>query len=233
MLELNKVILGDCLEVMKDIPDKSIDMIFTDPVYRLISGGCKGKHHLSLNKYTAFSTKGTVFTNIKYELWISQLSRILKDDCYCFIMSNDLNIPEFIKVCKDFNLKLCQILVMKKQNKVMSLYFYKQVEFILMFRKGRYRKLNKYGISNLFEVTLNTGKNKLCPTEKPPEFIETIISTCSNEKEIILDCFAGSGSTGIAALNCNRKFILIEKDKKQFDIANKRIEDYKLQQKLF
>ena len=62
-------------------------------------------------------------------------------------------------------------------------------------------------------------------TPKPVQLLEYLIKTSSNENDVVLDCFMGSGSTGVACINTNRKFIGIELDKKYFDIAKKRIEE--------
>lgn len=66
---------------------------------------------------------------------------------------------------------------------------------------------------------------KYHPTQKPVELMEYIIKTYTNENDIVLDCCMGSGSTGVAALNCNRRFIGIEKEYNYFEIANKRLKD--------
>jgi site-specific DNA-methyltransferase (adenine-specific) len=66
---------------------------------------------------------------------------------------------------------------------------------------------------------------KLHPTQKPVDLLEIFIKQSTNENDIILDCFMGSGSTGVACMNINRKFIGIELDNNYFDIASKRIEE--------
>ncbi len=78
---------------------------------------------------------------------------------------------------------------------------------------------------NISCVWENDNKNngKLHPCEKPLDILEKIIKTSSNEGDIVLDCFMGSGSTGVASLNANRKFIGIEKDENYFNIAKERI----------
>ena len=68
-------------------------------------------------------------------------------------------------------------------------------------------------------------KNKLHPTQKPVELLEYLISTYSNEGDVVLDTFMGSGSTGVACQNLNRDFIGIEIDEKYFEIAEKRVNE--------
>ena len=71
----------------------------------------------------------------------------------------------------------------------------------------------------------NLRRNRLHPTQKPVDLLEYLIKTYTNENEIVLDFTMGSGSTGVACINTNRKFIGIELDEKYFNIAKKRIED--------
>jgi len=228
-MEINNIYNTDCIQGMKSLAAKSIDMIFTDPPYKLISGGCKNSRLRSnlVNDFSVFTIQGTVFKTPNYNDWIAEYARVLKDDSYCFIMTNDLNIPLFIEMAKNNGFKFCELLVMRKQNKVPNLYFFKQCEFILMFRNGKYKRFNKYGCSNIFDVILPRGKNKICPTEKTPDFIEEIITACSNENDLILDSFMGSASTAIACLNTNRNYIGFEIDEGYYDLAQKRIKNHK------
>lgn len=228
MTQLSIVYNKDCISGIDTfIKDKSIDMIFTDPPYKLVSGGkTSAKQKIQIVKNSVFSKKTKsrmAYTVPSYESWISKLPRILKDNSYVFSMTNDLNMVEFINLFQKYGFKLCEILVMKKSNKVASVYFYKQCDFILMFRNGKYKKFNKYGISNVFDVTLKRGKEKLHPSEKPVDMISDIIKCCSEEKGIILDPFMGSGSTAIAALKNNRMFQGFEIEKDYYYTAVDRI----------
>lgn len=79
-------------------------------------------------------------------------------------------------------------------------------------------------------------KNRGHITPKPVDLLEYLIKTSSNENDVVFDCFMGSGSTGVACLKTNRKFIGIEKDEKYFNITKERLENAKLnsrQKKLF
>ena len=75
------------------------------------------------------------------------------------------------------------------------------------------------------KASVHNSKNKLHPTQKDVSCLQDMISLSSKKGEVVLDCFMGSGSTGVAALNLNRRFIGIELDKDYFDIAQKRIEE--------
>lgn len=80
------------------------------------------------------------------------------------------------------------------------------------------------GTKNILRIPNILG-NKKHPTEKPVELLKLLIENSSNEGDIVIDCFMGSGSTGIACINTNRKFIGIEIDKKYYDIAIERIQE--------
>ena len=80
------------------------------------------------------------------------------------------------------------------------------------------------GTKNILRIPNILG-NKKHPTEKPVELLKLLIENSSNEGDIVMDCFMGSGSTGIACINTNRKFIGIEIDKKYYDIAIERIQE--------
>ena len=92
-----------------------------------------------------------------------------------------------------------------------------------MLRKGNAKSINNMGTKNILEVKNIIGK-KVHPTEKPVELNEILIGNSSNEGDLVLDPFMGSGSSGVACKKLNRDFIGIEIDEKYFNIAKERIE---------
>ena len=218
---------GDCIELMKEIPDGSVDMVFTDPPYKLVSGGCNSKSTMLKVgvENTPWSKSGECFRvkTPKFSEWVPELYRVLKDSSYCLIMTNDRNMRELWDECLKAGFIFCELLVMSKGAGVPSTYFYKSCEFILMFRKGSYKKLNRYGVKSVFDVKMPRGKDKIHPTEKPVPMIEKIVASLTASGETVLDPFMGSGSTGVACINIGRKFIGIEKDDAYFRIAAERI----------
>jgi site-specific DNA-methyltransferase (adenine-specific) len=98
----------------------------------------------------------------------------------------------------------------------------KSAEFILFFRKGFAKSINNMGTKTVIKVNNIIG-NKLHPSEKPVELFKILINNSSREGETVLDPFAGSGTTAIAALETNRNFICIEKDQQFFDIIVERV----------
>jgi DNA modification methylase len=232
MLEINKIYNMNSIEGIKQITPDSIDLLFTDPPYKLVAGGRKNsllRNKDNDNELCPFTTSGEVFKEPTPEFsdWIPLLYPIMKNSSYIFIMSNDRNLREIWSECEKAGFIFCELLVMNKSNGVPSSYFYKSCEFILMFRKGGYRKFEKYGHKTVFDVVMPRGKDKIHSTQKPVELITPILESCIEENKLVLDPFIGSASTAIACINTKRNFIGFEIDKNYYDKANKRIQDFK------
>ena len=214
---------GDCLELMKDIPDKSIDVVGTDPPYKIVQGGCTNKAVRLKGSNQEQLKKGTLFNNnsIKFNEWIPEVYRVLKNNSHCYIMSNDRNINELLNVCEKVGFKLLNILVWGKSKHSPNRYYMKNCEFIVFLRKGKAKNINDMGTKQL--LLIDNVANKKHPSEKPIKLMEILIKNSSDEKDIVLDPFLGSGTTGVACVNTNRNFIGIELDEKYFNIAKERI----------
>ena len=137
-------------------------------------------------------------------------------------MINNSNLKEFLVLIEKSKFELCQILIWEKSTKIFNPYFMLNHEYILLLRKG-YKNINNYDYSSVIKIPMI---KKYHITEKPIRLMEIFIESSSKENDVVLDCFMGSGTTGIAAKRNNRKFIGIEIDKKYFDIAEKRINEY-------
>lgn len=216
---------GDCLELMKSIPDKSIDMVLTDPPYKVYSGGHeKGFSHKYKNSIFK-NNDGKIFKHneIDFYEWALEIYRVLKDSSHFYTMTNNKNLLEDLSKAKSIGFDFHNLLLWKKNNILANRYYMKNCEYILFFKKGKAKTINNPSTPQLLEFN-HTG-NIFHPTQKPIELMSLMIKNSSKEKDIILDPFMGSGSTGVAAVNLNRKFIGIEKDDKYFEIAKNRIED--------
>jgi len=239
MLEL---IHGDCLEKMKDIPDKSIDMILTDLPYGTTA--CKWD------------------VIIPFEPLWEQYERIIKDNgaivlfgsqpfTSSLIMSNiKLFKYEWIwEKTMASNFALSKKQPFKKHENILVFYrkqpiYNPQMEDGKPYVDNRNTGTRNISVgleSNLIRRTINNkgsrypssvqkfsnGNNKTVhPTQKPVALLEYLIKTYTLEGETVLDNCMGSGSTGVACINTNRNFIGIEKDDKYFEIAKKRIEEH-------
>lgn len=237
MLEINQIFNGDCLELMKDIPDGSIGCIVTDPPYRLTQRGSSG----TMSGYwaTDAARKGTVFEHNDIDIadYLPEFFRVLKDDAHCYIMCNNLNMPHFFDVIGKSGFHFVKLLVWDKQTKICGKYYMGQVEHIFFLRKGKDKPINDCGTSDLLKFPNVKDKNadgsNIHDSQKPIGLMQTLIRNSSNEGDIILEPFAGSGTTCIAALRENRKYIGIELDPHYYEVAKKRIETELQQLKLF
>ena len=214
ILELNKVHNIDAIEGLKQIQLDSVDMIFTDPPYKLTSGGSSKSLLRNNGGENPFTTSGECFNfkTPKFSEWIPLLYPICKQSSYIFIMTNDRNMREIWDECEKAGFIFCELLVMSKSNAVPSSYFFKSCEFILMFRKGAYRKFEKFGYKTVFDVVMPRGKNKIHPTQKPKEVVVPIVESCTKENDVILDPFMGSCIVAKVAEKMNRRYIGFEID---------------------
>lgn len=235
---------GDCLEKMKDIQDKSIDMILCDLPY--------GTTQNSWDIIIPFD-----------KLW-EQYNRIIKDNGAIVLFCDGLFQAKLIlsneKMWR-YNLVWNKVLTsgflnankMPLRNHEEISIFYKKLPTYnpqkvignFCHKRGKSKStLNNYGNYEGVETEGNlkypksilTFKKKssstmIHPTEKPIELLQYLIKTYSNENDTVLDNCMGSGSTGVASLSCNRNFIGIELDDKYFEIAKDRIE--KAQESIF
>ena len=215
-----KLYKGDCLEVMNKLIKKNIkvDAIITDPPY-----GINFKSNYRKEKYNLIQNDD----NLEFlDLFFKKTYELLIDNAHIYIFCSWHNVDKF-KIAFEKYFKLKNIIVWEKNNTSMGDLkgsYAPKHEFILFGHKGR-RLRNGKRLPDVLQA--NRTGNKLHPTQKPISLLQIFIEQSSNETEIILDPFMGSGSTGVAALNTNRKFIGIELDRKYFNIAKDRLENFK------
>jgi site-specific DNA-methyltransferase (adenine-specific) len=221
----NQILQGDCLEVMKDIPDKSIDMVLTSPPYNI------GKMHS--NKIQFGTYDGNNMNEEDYQSWqiqfINECVRVLKDDGSLFYnhkvrIKNKVAIHPMEWLLKT-NAILKQEIVwdMGKSANSDKIRFFPYSERFYWFVKNKETKLfNSKSYSDVWRVVPKHKRKDIGHIAvMPVEIAERIIE--STNYQTILDPFAGSGTTGVACKNLNRNYILIEKEPEYIDIINKRL----------
>jgi site-specific DNA-methyltransferase (adenine-specific) len=225
MLELNKIYLNNCIDEMKKLPEQCIDLIVTDPPYKVVSRGSVGKNVKARPKGVLERNDGKLFnhTNIKISDWMPEIYRLLKQDSHCYIFTNSLNLKEMLIESEKAKFKLHNILVWEKNNCTPSQFYMKNCEYVLFLRKGKAKWINDIGGSKTVHKFNNIIGNKIHPTEKPIDLLEFYIANSSNENDIVLDPFMGSGATAIASINLKRKYIGFEIDEEYYKIAEERI----------
>lgn len=219
----------DCLNIIKNIEDDSIDLIVTDPPYKTTKRGNSGNSGGMLK--TKMFMEGKVFkeNNIKPEEYMPEFFRILKDGSHCYVMTNHVNLQHMINTATEVGFKFVKCLIWNKGNKIMGQSYMNQFEYILFLRKGKHKKINNCGTSDILSIPNKKDKDEnnknLHDTQKPVELMKILVENSSQKGDIVLDTFMGIGSTGIACIECERNFIGIELDKNYFDIAKERIEN--------
>ena len=210
---------GDCFDLLKDIPDESVDMILTDPPY--------GMNFQSSHRKTKYEKiKGD--SNLDWlDDFVDEIYRVSKPNTAHYVFCSFHHIDKF-KQAIEKKFKVKNILTWVKNNTSMGDLkgdFAPKTEFIIFFHKGR-KLINGKRDPNVLEF--KKTRNELHPTQKPVDMTEYLIGKFSDEGDVILDPFMGSGTTGVACMNTNRDFIGMELDENYFNIAKERIENHEI-----
>ena len=216
-----KLYNDDCLNVLKDIEDNTIDLVVTDPPYEVITGGrnggVKGKPSGILKE-----NKQLMKSIPKVDLWLSECFRVMKDGTHIYIMTNTLNLTNYLNIINGVGFKLHNLLVWNKNNTTPNRWYMKNCEYVIFARKGFAKSINNPSSQTVHNFDNIIG-NKQHPTEKPVDLMKLYVGNSSQVGDTVLDPFMGVGSTGVACKELNRNFMGVELDKQYFDIATKRI----------
>jgi len=228
-MENIKILNDNCLEVMNKINNESVDLIATDPPYPTTKRGGTGNSGGMCKKKEFSSGKVFKHNDIKPQEYIPEFYRILKDGSHCYIMTNHVNLYEILTVAKETGFHFIKSLIWNKGNKIMGQAYMSQFEYILFFRKGKFKKINKCGTADILDIpnkkTKDENGSNIHDTEKPIALMKILVENSSQEGEIVLDPFLGVGATALACKELSRKFIGIELDENYFEIAKNRIEN--------
>lgn len=224
-----KIYNKDYKEILSGLPDEYVDLIVTDPPYKVTARGNAGTSGGMMQKKLSMQGKIFKHNDVKPIDYIPEFYRILKDGSHCYIMTNHVNLQEMLNVATECGFKFIKSLVWNKGNKIMGQYYMSQFEYILFFRKGKGKKINKCGTADILNIPNkktkgNDGKN-IHDTEKPIELMRILVENSSQEGDIVCDPFVGVGSTPLACIISNRAFIGSEIDENYFGITNDRIKD--------
>ena len=223
MLKTNEIYNIDCMEGLKLIDDNSIDLVIIDPPYLLNINNVKNLSNMNRYANDLLNLKDGFDLKV-LDLLIQKMKKI-----NIYIYCSKRQVKDLLNY---FSNKNCnhEILTWHKQNPspLINNNYLPDTEYILFFREkgvklyGNYHTKRKYYISLTNKVDKQKYKH---PTIKPLELIEYHIENSSKEGDLILDCFAGSGTTLVGAINKNRRYIGFEIDKNYYEIAKKRIEE--------
>ena len=207
-----KLLNGDCLELMKDIPNGSVNLVLTDIPYGVVNRESNGLRNLDKNKADI----------VTFDL--KELTETLCDktdgSIYMFCGTEQVSTIRATMIEKGLSTRLC---IWEKTNPSPmngQVIWLSGIE-CCVYGKKKNATFNEHCKNTVFRFP--TVKGKLHPTQKPINLMKYLIEVSSNENDIVLDPFMGSGSTGVACLNTNRNFIGIELDKNYFEIAKTRL----------
>lgn len=239
---LNTVLHGDCLELMKDIPDGSVDMILCDlpygttackwdtiipfePLWEQYNRIIKDNGAIVLTASQPF-TSALVMSNVKgyKHSWIWNKVRGVGFQVAKYRpMSSHEDVLIFSKKGMKVNYyPIKELLDKPKSSKVYS----SSESNPLKYNDGKLRTYTHRNPKTIITFSNAYQKGKMHPTQKPVALFEYLIKTYTNEGDTVLDNCAGSGTTAIAAINTNRNYILMEQEQEYIDVINKRIADH-------
>lgn len=249
---LNKIIKGDSVEVLKKLPDNSVDLIFADPPYNLQLNGELWRPNQT--KVDAVNDEWDKFTDFQVydkfcEEWLKECKRILKKDGSIWVIGSYHNIFRVGKIMQDVGLWVLNDILWIKTNPMPNFKgtrFNNAHETLIWASKEKdsrytfhYKTMKAFNddlqlrsdwyipICNGGERLKDKEGNKVHSTQKPEALLYRIIISTSNPGDVVLDPFMGSGTTGAIAKKLGRNFIGIEKEDKYIKVANERIKNAK------
>ena len=225
-----KLYNDDCMNVLKQMQDSSVDLIIADPPYQM-----KNNERTDLDSRYGFDILYTQLNSLQIaggydiELFGEQFIRVLKS-INIYVWCNKFQIYDYLNFYVNKHQCSFDILCWHKSNALptYSNKYLTDTEYLLFFRKGKGKCFPKcYNDAKTYYIApINQRDKKLYehPTIKPLDIIERIIRNSSKENDVVLDPFMGSGTTGVACKYLGRNFIGVELNNKYFDIAKNRID---------
>ena len=224
IIRLNTIYNEDCLEGMKRIPDESVDLVVTDPPYLINykTSHRKNKNH-RFNKPILNDNNPDVISE-----YIKECYRIMKENTALYMFCSFDKVDFFKQELeKYFNIK--NMIVWVKNNHTagdLKAQFGKKYELLFLVNKGR-ALFNGKRPTDVWNFNRIVGKKQIHQNQKPIELIERCILKHSKDGDVVFDGFMGSGTTAIACLNTNRKYIGFELDETYHKLSLERIENHK------
>lgn len=212
MLEINTIFCGDCLEYMRQIPDKAIDLILTDPPYGIKRdkgfAGAGGFDHNPIQR----TTYNDDWDSAKPEkIYFDEIFRISKNQ----IIFGGNFFTDIIPQCDHW-------IVWHKENTMPT---FGDCELAwTSFSQYKSVSLFKYRWNGLMQGDMAHKETRVHPTQKPLPLMEWCLQKYSNPGDLVMDPFLGSGTTAVASQKLGRNYIGIEKEQTYVDIAKKRLE---------
>lgn len=222
--------LGDSFQLIKELESQSVDLILTDPPYNL-SGYSTGNIELSWRKAINNDLAEWDRNSFEPQEWVDEFKRILKPTGNIFAFTS-YNLLGKWHSAFDPEFDTFQYMVWHKTNPAPKIYkagFLNSCELIICaWNKGHtWNFISQKDMHNFFESPICMGrervKDPVHPTQKPLKILQHIVKIASNKGDTVFDPFMGVGSTGVASLNMERKFIGFELEEPYFNASIKRL----------
>src|SRR3989344_5642800 len=251
----NRIIKGDAIEVLKKIPDASVDHCVTDPPYNISGYDNKkeigwlksNKHWVSDKKFNKINEEWDTYSNGDYENftreWLQEIFRIIKPNGSIIIFGSYHNIYKLGYILQSFDRKIINSVVWFKRNafpNITQRMLCESTEHIIwavnntqkhaknwIFNYDELKRINGgKQMRNVWDIPMTPISEKKSgkhPSQKPIELIERLVLASTNEGEIIIDPFVGSGTLPVVAKMHGRKFIGIDNNEEFVNLTNKRL----------
>lgn len=223
---IDSILNMDCMAGLKDIPDKSVDLVVTDPPYDV---GYRGSGFFGVNRKHHFDRLEGITSKIMTDV-LDECLRVLKCP-NLYIWCNKDQIYPYLDYFNGKGVTM-DLLTWHKTNPtpLVSNHYLTDTEYCLFFKKdaklfGNYHTLKKYWITTVNSATANKAAH---PTMKPLDIIKTMVTNSSQGGGTVLDPFMGSGTTAVACKLTGRHYIGFEIDPKYCEIANERVKNTKV-----
>ena len=230
---------GDCTVEMQKIANDSVDLILTDPPYNLGNFMINRSTNLAKMRENFFANAG--WDNLEFDEWVERMdsffedaARIIKTGGSMIIFMSIIKVETIIKLAEKHGFYYKTTGIWHKLNPMprnMNLHFVNSTEAWIYFtykkKTGTFNNGNKM-IHDFIETSVVSNGEKKAgkhPTQKPIALLEHFVKLLSNEGDLVVDPFMGSGSTGVVCKKLGRNFVGVEFDKEYYEIAQRRIED--------
>lgn len=221
-----------CADVRDALPTISgANLLLTDPPYRLTSGGHAGEMRGKLDPSRYANDGGIVPCDIEWNEWPSMAFAALADDADAYAMADSKNIWAAHDAMVAGGFRFHNLLAWDKTTATANRWYMKNCEFVWYGWKGTPRTITDAG--SMQTIAIPAPKNTIHPTEKPVALMAHYIRNSTDASALVLDPFMGSGTTGVAAIECGRRFVGIEKNERFFDLAVERIKNARPRPALF
>lgn len=247
-----RLLKGDCIEILNQATENSVEMIFADPPYFLSNGGitCHAGRMVSVDKGKWDKSKG-VRENHEFNLeWLKACKRVLKPNGTIWVSGTTHIIYSIGFAMQELGFKILNDIVWYKRNAPPNLscrYFTHSTEIVLWAAKSKKSKhyfnyklmkeMNKgKQMRNVWEINTPKPVEKIFgkhPTQKSLELLTRILLASTQQGDLVLDPFCGSSTTGVATVLLDRKYVGIDSEKEYLELSKKRLKEANKNPSLF